>query len=341
MMAARRCLGRLLPGARRQRGVFVNATNSGLGLFEYAPILLDERTSTVETTDADVAVDGRSLLCLVVPAPRLPRRSRSGQRGGIASVAFHVAVISIVVTVAAWSRSTERRVPNPAASGSTQVPRIVFLVQPGPGGGGGGGGNKQPLEPSRAEAIGRDKLTVPVARRVDAPQSRDDVSPPREHALLDAKPLASGTAVMTGLLETSPSLPFSRGPGSGEGVGAGTGSGIGSGSGPGVGAGWGGGFGGGAYRLGSGVVPPTLLKQVTPRYTADAMRQRIQGTVTLEVVVSREGIPVAIRVTRSLDPGGLDQEAIAAVREWRFTPGRVGNTPVDVLVTILLDFSVR
>ena len=43
MMAARRCLGRLLPGARRQRGVFVNATNSGLGLFEYAPILLDER----------------------------------------------------------------------------------------------------------------------------------------------------------------------------------------------------------------------------------------------------------------------------------------------------------
>jgi TonB family protein len=88
------------------------------------------------------------------------------------------------------------------------------------------------------------------------------------------------------------------------------------------------------------VVPPTLLKQVMPKYTADALRQRVQGTVVLEVVVSREGIPAAIRVTHSLD-AGLDDEAIAAIRNWRFAPGRVGNTPVDVLVTILLDFNVR
>jgi protein TonB len=107
-----------------------------------------------------------------------------------------------------------------------------------------------------------------------------------------------------------------------------------------MGPGSGGGFGGGAYRLGSGVVPPTLLKRVMPRYTADAMRQQIQGTVALEVVVSREGIPVDIRVTRSLDPG-LDLEAVAAARQWRFTPGRLGETPVDVIVTILLDFNVR
>ena len=77
-----------------------------------------------------------------------------------------------------------------------------------------------------------------------------------------------------------------------------------------------------------------------PRYTADAMRQRIQGRVALEVVINREGIPIAFRVTRSLDPG-LDEAAIAAAREWRFTPGRVGNVPVDVLVTILLDFNIR
>jgi TonB family protein len=92
--------------------------------------------------------------------------------------------------------------------------------------------------------------------------------------------------------------------------------------------------------MGSGMVPPMLLTQVKPRYTADALRQRIQGTVTLEVVVSREGIPLAIRVMRSLDPG-LDEEAIAAAREWRFMPGRLGSTPVDVLVTIMLDFHVR
>jgi protein TonB len=70
------------------------------------------------------------------------------------------------------------------------------------------------------------------------------------------------------------------------------------------------------------------------------MRQRIQGVVALEVVISREGIPTAIRVTRSLDPG-LDGQAIAAARQWRFVPGRVGDTPVEVLVTILLDFNIR
>ena len=82
------------------------------------------------------------------------------------------------------------------------------------------------------------------------------------------------------------------------------------------------------------------LKKVRPKYTAEALRQEIQGSVMLEVVVGRDGTPLAVRVTRSLDPGGLDEEAITAVREWRFTPGRVGETPVDVLVTIVLDFRI-
>jgi periplasmic protein TonB len=146
---------------------------------------------------------------------------------------------------------------------------------------------------------------------------------------------------MMGVPRASPLLPFSYGPGSGGGAGGGTGTGIGTGNGPGMGPGSSGGFGAGAYRPGGVVIAPTLLKQVMPRYTAEAMRQRLQGVVALEVVVSRDGIPVAIRVTRSLDPGGLDEQAIAAVREWRFTPGRVGNTPGDVLVTILLDFNIR
>jgi protein TonB len=69
--------------------------------------------------------------------------------------------------------------------------------------------------------------------------------------------------------------------------------------------------------------------------------RKIQGTVTLEVVVGRQGKPAEIRVTRSLDPGGLDEEAITAVREWQFTPGRIGDTPVAVLVTVWLDFRIN
>jgi protein TonB len=67
------------------------------------------------------------------------------------------------------------------------------------------------------------------------------------------------------------------------------------------------------------------------------MLRKIQGTVALEVVVGDDGVPGAIRVIRSLDPG-LDEEAIVAVRRWRFAPGRIDGTAVDVLVTILMDF---
>ena len=48
-----------------------------------------------------------------------------------------------------------------------------------------------------------------------------------------------------------------------------------------------------------------------------------------------------IRVVRSLDPGGLDDEAIVAVKQWRFEPGRLAGKPVDVMVTIMLDFWIR
>ena len=314
--------------------------SAGLGWFPRAVFGAPRQRGVVAsvTADADASLGERSLLCLVLPAPRLPQRARSGSRAGMVSVIFHIVVISIVLSVAAWSQSTARA-PDTAAE-PVQLPRLVFLLRPEPGGGGGGGGNRQLQPPSRAKAIGQDRLTVPVTKRVEVKSSPQDSAPPPSQVLLEVKPLVSGTAVMTGLPEASQSIPLSYGPGSGGGVGGGTGSGIGRGRGPGMGEGSGGGFGGGAYRLGGGVTPPTLLKQVKPRYTVAAMRQQIQGNVALEVVVSREGIPVAIRVTRSLDPG-LDEEAVIAAREWRFTPARVGDLPVDVIVTILLDFNLR
>ena len=311
------------------------------GLSKYPPVRVDTQ-ATGTSSDDDVSQDGRSLLCLVLAAPRLPQRARSARTGGALSVAFHAVVITTVMLVSAWRGSD--LAPSPKVNRAhepLQLPRMVFLQLPGPGGGGGGGGNRQPKPPSRAQTLGRDRLTIPIAKPIVVAERPKDVTPPPQDVVLDAKPLASGTAFLVGLPDAPTSLPFSQGPGFGGGVGEGAGSGIGSGTGPGVGPGSGGGFGGGAYRVGSGMVPPTVLKEVKPKYTAEAMRLRIQGTVALEVIVSRDGVPLSVRVTRSLDPGGLDQEAIAAAREWRFTPGRIGNTPVDVLVTILLDFNVR
>jgi protein TonB len=88
------------------------------------------------------------------------------------------------------------------------------------------------------------------------------------------------------------------------------------------------------------VTAPTLIKNVKPKYTANALLRKIEGSVVLEAVVGRDGSAREIRVVRSLDRGGLDEEAIHAVQQWRFQPGRLGGMEVDVLVTIVLDFSI-
>jgi TonB family protein len=158
---------------------------------------------------------------------------------------------------------------------------------------------------------------------------------------LDAKPLASGLVEQAGLPTGATMSGTSTGPGSGGGIGTGIGTGAGSGSGPGLGPGSGGGSGGGVYRPGGSVSTPRVITEVKPRYTTEALVQKIQGTVLLEVVVKADGCPSHIRVVKSLNRGGLDEEAIAAVAQWRFEPGRLAGAPVDVLVTIMLDFSVR
>lgn len=307
-----------------------------LGLCEYPPVAAGARITVTGRSAKDLRVEERSILCLAVAAPRLPERTRSGRAGSLISVLFHALVVTGLISASAWVRS----VPAPVVQSNRHEPvRLVFLQTPGPGGGGGGGGHRQPEPPSRAEAIGRDRLTVRIAKPIVQHQSQE-MAPPPPAVLVDAKPLSSGAAMLMGLPQATESR-LSHGSGTGGGVGEGSGSGIGSGIGSGVGPGFGGGVGGGPYRLGSGVSPPSLIKQVKPSYTAEALRRRIEGTVVLEAVVTRDGNPVAIHVMRSLDPGGLDEEAIIAARQWRFAPGRIGGTPVDVLVTILIDFNVR
>lgn len=278
-------------------------------------------------------------LHLVIPAPRLP--PRDARVSAIVAGALHMAAAALLATLALTRAPEHRRTEVPAmAPAVAQLPRMVFLQMPGAGGGGGGGGNRNLSPPSRAEHVGRDQITVPVARPVRA--ARDPSDPLlSQSVMLDAIPLASGVAYQMGMPSAAPSLGFSQGPGIGGGVGDGSGTGIGSGIGPGVGPGSGGGIGGGVYSVGNGVTAPTLRSQVKPFYTSEAMQRKIQGTVVLEMIVGSDGEPYNVRVVRSLDAGGLDEEAIRAAKQWRFNPGRLRDTPVDVQVVLVIDFHMR
>ena len=133
-----------------------------------------------------------------------------------------------------------------------------------------------------------------------------------------------------------------RGPGSGVGAGGRKGGGLGDGDGDRLGDGNGGAGEGDEATPGNGVSWPELVQEVKPNYTADAMRAQVQGLVELEIVVlpGRNGRTRADR--RSLDPRfGLDDEAIKAVRRWRFDPGRRLGKAIATRVGVELSFRLR
>ena len=84
------------------------------------------------------------------------------------------------------------------------------------------------------------------------------------------------------------------------------------------------------------------INNYKPNFTVDAMRAKIQGVVVLEVIVRADGTvdPAAIRITRSLE-GGLDREAVNAVRQWRFRPSLRLGQPVASRVIVELAFTLR
>ena len=89
-----------------------------------------------------------------------------------------------------------------------------------------------------------------------------------------------------------------------------------------------------------GVTIPSVVYKVMPSYTPEAKAARIQGTVTLNLVVNAQGSADDIQVTQSLDPG-LDTNAVGAVSQWQFTPGTKDGQPVDVAVTIEINFKLQ
>ncbi|MEW6321730.1 MAG: energy transducer TonB [Acidobacteriota bacterium] len=228
--------------------------------------------------------------------------------------------------------------------------RLVFLAQPGPGGGGGGGGLRMPAPPPKAERTGTRRLSSPIPARPTTPPYRPPprvTPPPPPIASRRLPPVEAPVAAAPSdardragvLSETHVDAP-SSGPGTGGGTGTGLGAGIGEGSGGGIGAGEGGGIGGGPYRPGSGVEPPRLIREVRADYTEEARRAGLSGEVLLELVVRRDGTVGDVRLVRGLG-GGLDAEAIRAVRQWRFAPARMTGTPVDVLVEVAVEFRLR
>jgi protein TonB len=86
-------------------------------------------------------------------------------------------------------------------------------------------------------------------------------------------------------------------------------------------------------------VTPRKIVDVRPPYPDIARSARVQGTVVLEAVLDPNGRVTQLRVLQSVPM--LDQAALDAVRQWRYTPSLYGGHPVSVLMTITVRFTLQ
>jgi TonB family protein len=87
----------------------------------------------------------------------------------------------------------------------------------------------------------------------------------------------------------------------------------------------------------NGVTPPRLIHDVVPEFSDEARRKKIQGIVTLTLVVGTDGQATDIQVVSKLGHG-LDEKAVEAVKQWRFQPAIKDGNPVAQKITADVSF---
>lgn len=90
------------------------------------------------------------------------------------------------------------------------------------------------------------------------------------------------------------------------------------------------------------VVQPRVIRSVQPKYTSEAMRNKLQGTVEVEAVVGTDGRVMRARLKNSIDSRfGLDDNALEAAKNWVFEPATLNGQPVPVAVQLTLEFRIH
>jgi protein TonB len=91
--------------------------------------------------------------------------------------------------------------------------------------------------------------------------------------------------------------------------------------------------------VGGHIKAPMRTKYVTPEYPDLARRNRVQGVVILEAIISTDGKVEALRVLRS-NPL-LDHAALTAVKQWEYTPTLLNDRPTPVIMTVTVQFFLK
>jgi TonB family protein len=92
-------------------------------------------------------------------------------------------------------------------------------------------------------------------------------------------------------------------------------------------------------RVGGAVAQTNLVIKVQPVYPKAAKVAGVQGAVELEMVISKDGEPLDIRVLSS-PTDDLTQSALEAVRQWRYKPTLLNGSPVEIVTDVLVNYTL-
>jgi TonB family protein len=93
-----------------------------------------------------------------------------------------------------------------------------------------------------------------------------------------------------------------------------------------------------ATRIGPGVTPPQVIHRVEPEHSQEGASQAPAGAVVLDAVILEGGTAKIVRVIQS-QGWELDESAINALKQWRFSPAMMDGKPVKVRMNITVSFS--
>ena len=232
-----------------------------------------------------------------------------------ASLLTHAAVFAAIVLLLA------RGGPKPTFNGERsslgpltyQAAVIRRLTSEHPTEGSGKGGNLNPIPATRGDVP---PLSSIVLVRPTLPQN-EHPQLPEPPTIFDpnAAPVLTPTDKIG--LPWMPTDTNSAGPGKGHGVGSRDGDNLGdNGDGP-------AGYGNQNSPFRPGVTQPACAYCPYPTYTDEARHGKVQGSVTLQVLVGADGRAQDVRIVKGVG-FGLDERAVETVRGWKFIPARDG-----------------
>jgi protein TonB len=91
-------------------------------------------------------------------------------------------------------------------------------------------------------------------------------------------------------------------------------------------------------RLSSGIRAPQRVVNVAPVYPVIARSAHVQGMVIIEATIDEGGNVVRTAVLRSIPL--IDDAALTAVRQWKFSPTLLNGVPVPIVMTVTVNFKL-